>query len=646
MPTVGTLTVDLVANTASFSGDLGKANTSLDDFGKKAEEAGGQMDYSMHEAKGSLMLVSEELELHIPRHLQALIAQIPGVGLAFAEMLPIVGVIAAIAVMEKLIVKNEEAKDKMVRGWEKFGTTSASVLNSIDDKMLDVAIKADELAGNHLNVVNEQLLKIDRATLRDISAQFEKLAGAADATFADMKTHWYEMHVGSDGAKHALDEFREKYQHLLAQGKDKEASDLLKGTLNSAQVALHTMETAGFVAKGLGEVSKEGVQSQRALVDLLNEQVTAEQKLKDVGEGQKQNVKTEEGQKDFGVQEKARAAYAKSIKELNAEIDKSDEATAKHFQDQLDNEMKAEMKAVDAKEKLAQEANRIGQAQADQQTDAAIKMAQTQFKIEEENAKHMVAMHKETAAEAAQQDIAAVQKEMAAEKSALVARLDMLDAYGKDKEKKEQEINNKIAEINQQGAAKIKQIQDQSQLQQIQALTQAEDRMGAVVAETAAKSILENKNMGQALARVGAQMVEKALENALQLETIQGRQKLSNAKTAYGDAYAWAAPAGPIAGAIAGSLAFASVMAFAGGGEVPGVGSEDSVRAALTPGETVVTKSLTEQVKNSRGGSGSHFHFAPTIQAVDSDGVSDMLDKHEAVFTAKMHSILRKNHKG
>ncbi|MFY9907930.1 MAG: hypothetical protein WAK62_22450 [Terriglobales bacterium] len=93
-------------------------------------------------------------------------------------------------------------------------------------------------------------------------------------------------------------------------------------------------------------------------------------------------------------------------------------------------------------------------------------------------------------------------------------------------------------------------------------------------------------------------------------------------------------------------MAFASVMAFAGGGEVPGVGSEDSVRAALTPGETVVTKSLTEQVKNSRGGSGHSFHFAPTIHAVDSDGVSDMLDKHEAVFTAKMHSILRKNHKG
>lgn len=63
---VGTLTVDLVANTASFSGDLSKASKSAEDFGKSAVGAGQQVDYSMREARGGVALLSEELGVHIP----------------------------------------------------------------------------------------------------------------------------------------------------------------------------------------------------------------------------------------------------------------------------------------------------------------------------------------------------------------------------------------------------------------------------------------------------------------------------------------------------------------------------------------------------------------------------------------------------
>src|SRR5579862_9931492 len=117
MPVVGTLTVDLVANTATFTADLSKAGNSLDGFGKQAEEAGEQVDFSMREARGSMMLLGEEIGVHIPRHLQALIAELPGVGVAFAEMLPLVGVIAAIGIIAKLIEKSDEAKGKMDATW-------------------------------------------------------------------------------------------------------------------------------------------------------------------------------------------------------------------------------------------------------------------------------------------------------------------------------------------------------------------------------------------------------------------------------------------------------------------------------------------------------------------------------------------------
>lgn len=109
MPTiVGTLQVDLVANTATFTADLGKAGKGLDDFGKSASDAGKAVDFSMQQAKGGLMLAEESIGVHLPRHLNALIAQIPGVGAAFANMLPVLGVLAAITIIVKLIEKHEE----------------------------------------------------------------------------------------------------------------------------------------------------------------------------------------------------------------------------------------------------------------------------------------------------------------------------------------------------------------------------------------------------------------------------------------------------------------------------------------------------------------------------------------------------------
>jgi hypothetical protein len=72
---------------------------------------------SVGEARGSLMLFSEEVGVHIPRHLQGLVAQIPGVGAAFATMLPLFGVIAAGEIIEKLIEKHKQLEAALSSGW-------------------------------------------------------------------------------------------------------------------------------------------------------------------------------------------------------------------------------------------------------------------------------------------------------------------------------------------------------------------------------------------------------------------------------------------------------------------------------------------------------------------------------------------------
>jgi hypothetical protein len=63
-----------------------------------------------------------------------------------------------------------------------------------------------------------------------------------DAVFVDLKSHWYDISLGSEGAQHALDEFKKKYDLLLSEGKDTEAGDLLKGTHASAIKAKKDLE--------------------------------------------------------------------------------------------------------------------------------------------------------------------------------------------------------------------------------------------------------------------------------------------------------------------------------------------------------------------------------------------------------------------
>jgi hypothetical protein len=109
----------------------------------------------------------------------------------------------------------------------------------------------------------------------------------------------------------------------------------------------------------------------------------------------------------------------------------------------------------------------------------------------------------------------------------------------------------------------------------------------------------------------------------------------------------WAAAPFPI-DALApsmGATAFASAMSFHGGGEIPGYGD---VPIMAQGGETVVTRQLTEQVKNNRGGGGGGghtFHSHYNISAIDANGVAGMLKKHSDVFAKHVTSQIRRLNK-
>jgi hypothetical protein len=93
------------------------------------------------------------------------------------------------------------------------------------------------------------------------------------------------------------------------------------------------------------------------------------------------------------------------------------------------------------------------------------------------------------------------------------------------------------------------------------------------------------------------------------------------------------------------------MMAFEGGGIVPGIGRGDTVPAMLTPGEGVIPGGTMDQLNKmaqsgNMGGGGTHLHahVSPTyhLHAVDANGMDDLLKKHESTLNKHVENTLRK----
>jgi chemotaxis protein histidine kinase CheA len=178
-----------------------------------------------------------------------------------------------------------------------------------------------------------------------------------------------------------------------------------------------------------------------------------------------------------------------------------------------------------------------------------------------------------------------------------------------------------------------------------------EDRIAGDVSRTVAHSLFEAKSLGagfeQVAKQMGEDMVQALIRWAIQELLSHTLMKKSAATLAGANMTAsWAAAPWPIDAAAPsmGATAMAEAMAFEYGGEIPGAGP---VPILGHGGETVVTKYLTDQIKNNvdRSGRGHTLQYAPVINAIDASGVERMLNKHSAVFMGHMKREFRRMNK-
>ena len=308
------------------------ASTAIDTVSQSAKTAGdsvvegmGRARGSTSEARGEAMLLGEAFGIHLPRHVSSFVAELPGVGEALSAAFAATAVLFLLDALIKGAEKIQEWREqahKLELAWNDFNTTAANSLRALDDKLLQSGIRMDELRGDHVDALRKQLELIDHVSLRELAQEFNVLSGASDKLFTQLKAAWYEFGAGSKGAKNALDDFKAEYDLLLAEGKKKEASDLLGGTLASAKAALEKLQEAKKAAEELNQLSAETpgaepsvssgpsekeLQAQAVLVRALQDQVDAEQKINELAKDDTAIKRTEATARAVEESEKKRS---------------------------------------------------------------------------------------------------------------------------------------------------------------------------------------------------------------------------------------------------------------------------------------------------------------------------------------------------
>lgn len=680
MSVVGTLTVDLVANTAQFTGDLGKAANNVKGFAAEAEKAGERADYSMTEARHGVMLLGEEFGVHLPRGITSFLASIGPVGAAMEAAFPFLAIAVGATLIIEHLTAMREAQEKLVEAQVNFGTSSQTVFNNLDNKILETGIRVDELNHNHMAALSKQLELIDRQSLADLSHQFETVSKSADLAFAQMKASWYQIDGGSEGAAHALEQFKADYAALLAQGKGEEAHGLLSGTLKQAELSLSNMKAHGEIFMSYHQKEAD---AQETLIGALNAQLNVEQKILDLknmqGAAAAQSTGNSMGA-DADKMARAQAEQAKQAAEAEQQIweqrykdavtqlqqneREKIEATQKGSQERLaaiNSAIKEEQSKglqdsafyrqllndrVNVAREMGEQELKLQQDLAAEQLKQTLAMAKLKEEAQVQADKHALIMHQTTAKEATNAEIKAAQDEEKIETAALDRQISDLQKFGDKYLVEIQKLENKKRQIIQQSENQITKIRNGAEEKQYQDMRKAMERMDEVISRSVAHSLIEGKNMAQGLEDTGKQMLEAATANITKTILLGDMKQAKDAAHAAASAFTWVMqdmpfPVNAVLAPIAGAAAFAGVMAFEHGGMVPGTGPQPAI---VHGGETVVTRKLTELVKASDGKGDkpivNHFH----ITTPNAKSMNHSANQVAAKVAHAQYKVYKRNH--
>ncbi len=579
---VWVLSVDLQAKTATFQTGMSDAARSargaFNEIGGSAEQGGRRVGGGMMEARHSIMLLGEEFGIHIPRALATFIASLGPVGAALDAAFPFLAVIVGATLLIEHLNKMREAGQKLTEDQIRFGNATENAFNTLDKKLIEAEKRADELRGDHLGALQHQLELIDKESLEELVHSFESVAKAADVVMKDLEGHWYTFGKGSDGAKHALDDFQTRYESLLAQGKQEEAGGLLKGTLGQAQKVLTALKdksayegasgsdmtddlfqkgiAAQKVLKGIhvetGVAFTNQIAAQDNLVQALEAQARSEQRIADIKKLEQGNAKTSTSQT---IDKEAEAA-AKKKQEEQDRLDREYLSNFKHEQQDLINvtregtaerlsALQAAMEATasmygrdnETYKQYAVEYLRTWNEAAAKTLDSISKELDEEDRLKAEAGREQAAndermgelslarlrqsrelarslSHTTYAQQMADAEMFA-NEEFAIKYVALQREIDALDKSGKDYENHLKALQDKETQLTRQHENELTSIKEKAEQESNQRILAAENQRNDAIARGLTQSITGHETWAKMVTSLGDQVVSGMMENAI-----------------------------------------------------------------------------------------------------------------------------------
>jgi hypothetical protein len=604
---VWVLSVDLQTKTATFQSGMGDAAKSargaFNDIQQGASGMSSHVGSSMTEARHGVMLLGEEFGIHLPRALTSFIASIGPVGAAMEAAFPFLAIIVGATLLIEHLVKMKEEADKLTLNQEKFLTATNNAFNALDQKLLEAGIRADELNKNHLGALKKQLELIDRQSMSELVHAFDEVSKAADVVFAELKSSWYAFGIGSAGAQHALAEFKSKYDSLLAQGKDKDAANLLSGTLGSAEKILafqkqyianqmssdtgkgphgedadyNKFEEAALELKkaGVGVTDKE-VQSQQQLVDALQAQLGVESRVADLKKLQQGNAKTSTGKEENNEAFKRLKAQVDAERILEDQENKDrDEARARAIgilqegeKEKIEATQKGSAVRLAAIDAAIKEENNKGLQETSfyrsllvSRVDLVRQMAEDEARIREEAGKES-ALHKSnmdaleiaaekehaqlinsgrrtTAAQLAAQETQRENEDFKRKQTKFAEELAALDKNGKDYENKVKAIHNREEELTRAHENTLTGIKEKAEEERNRRILSAEERFDQAIAQGLTNTIMRHESFAAMVSSISQQVLAGMLQNAIMSALLMDFGKEKDAAHAARKAFNW-----------------------------------------------------------------------------------------------------------
>lgn len=588
---VWVLSVDLQAKTATFQSGMAEAAKSargaFQDIGSSAKKGMRDVEEGTVDVRHEFGLLDNSIRGNHAAAMADLIRLFQNTSTVMAA-LPIAGTIGGILLIAGTVAEAikkfqewRESGEKLKDDLLAFSTASNNTWDGMNERILQAEQKADELRNDHLAALKIQLQLIDHQSMGELVKSLEAVAKVSDGVFKDLQGNWYTFGIGSDGASHALAQFDAQYKNLLSQGKYKEASDLLHGTLESAQkvlalqkeakansgTILHTAGPnadtyAGLQAQlelkkyGVGFTEKE-VKAQQQIVDALNAQVIAEGKrvkLKSILDG---NATTQTGNEAGSRRAAAAKEAADSQLRMAQMAIAADKATAsarltiQHAS--IEERLKNDIAFADRERDTQLAANQAEIAALDKSGKDYANQLKTlndkALEIQQQHETSVAELKAHAATEAAQRDLQTLQQsereKIDVTDQGSAARLAAIDAAIKEEEGKHLQDTNFYRELLQQ---RVQATQQEAQEEKKIAFQSAEVQIRA--REQAAQEEVRHRNeMGMiqqssgagvaSLARLGLEQQEmeseyqikrKALRDQLELYKQAGQEKIQQAK--------------------------------------------------------------------------------------------------------------------